>query len=125
MRVLIVEDQPRGAQSIRRRLEEDGHTVEVAGNARAATGRLGQDPRPDLVILDLMLATGDGFAVLETLRQRSGAPVLALSARDRVADKVKALDLGADDYLVTPFDPEEFLARVRALSRRSAGLHLP
>lgn len=122
MRVLIVEDQPRSAQLIQGGLEEDGHTVEVAGDAKAATSRLGQDPQPDLVILDLMLATDDGLAVLETLRKGSRTPVLALSARDSVADKVAAFDLGADDYLVKPFAFEEFLARVRALSRRAAGL---
>jgi len=125
MRVLFVEDQPRSAQYIRRRLEDEGQTVAVAGDAGAAIDWLFQNPPPDLVVLDLMLARGDGFAVLETLRRRSGAPILVLSARDTVADKVKALDLGADDYLVKPFDVGEFLARVRALTRRSAALDRP
>ena len=121
MRVLVVEDQPRSAQYIRRRLEDEGQTVAVAGDAGAAIDWLFQNPPPDLVVLDLMLARGDGFAVLETLRRCSGAPILVLSARDTVADKVKALDLGADDYLVKPFDVGEFLARVR----RSRGARPP
>lgn len=125
MRVLVVEDQPRSAQVIRRRLEDEGHTVELAGDAGAAVDRLVRNPSPDLVILDLMLAKADGFAVLESLRRCSGAPVLVVSARDNVADKVKALDLGADDYVVKPFDPDEFVARVRAVSRRYAGLDGP
>lgn len=125
MRVLIVEDQPRSAQRIRRGLEDDGHTVEVVGDAEAVAERLRQAPPPELVVLDLMLVAGDGLAVLETLRQSSVAPILALSARDSVADKVVALDRGADDYLVKPFVCQEFLARVRALSRRTAGLDRP
>jgi DNA-binding response OmpR family regulator len=125
MRVLIVEDQPRRAQYIRRRLEDEGHTVAGAADSGAVIHWLFRNPPPDLVILDLMLARGDGFAVLETLRRCSGAPILVLSARDTVADKVKALDLGADDYLVRPFDVGEFLARVRALTRRSAALDRP
>ncbi|MBI2202875.1 MAG: response regulator transcription factor [Candidatus Rokubacteria bacterium] len=126
MRVLIVEEQPRSSQLIRRVLEENGHIVEVADGAVAAARRLALDPHAELVILDLMLAAGDGLTVLEMLRRGSAVPVLVVSGRDSVADKVAALDLGADDYLIKPFDFGEFLARVRALSRRrSAGLARP
>lgn len=125
MRVLIVEEQPRGSQLIWPGLEEDGYMVEVATGAVAAARRLALDPHPDVVILDLMLASNDGLTVLEMLRRRSAVPVLVVSTRDSVADKVAALDLGADDYLIKPFDFGEFLARVRALSRRSAGLARP
>jgi DNA-binding response OmpR family regulator len=121
VRVILIDDQPRESHLIRRTLENDGHTVEVVESPPAAARRLGQDPQPDLVVLDLKLAGSDSLAALAMLR--SEIPVLVVSAQDRVADKVAALDLGAADYLVKPFDFGELLARARALSRRRYRRH--
>jgi len=122
MRILVVEDDRKVASFIRKGLEEEGHAVEVAGDGAAAIERATDGAPWDLVILDVMLPKGDGFGVLKTLRQEGlRMPVLMLTARDAVGDKVAGLDLGADDYLSKPFAFEEFLARVRALLRRGGG----
>ena len=125
MRVLVVEDERKVASFIRRGLQEEGHAVEVAPDGDAALDLVLGDPY-DLVVLDLMLPKRDGFAVLKALREeRIGTPVLILTAREGVADKVTGLDLGADDYLTKPFAFEEFLARVRALLRRGTADRAP
>src|SRR5213593_1868611 len=112
MRILVVEDDRKVASFIRKGLEEEGHAVEVAADGYAW----------DLVVLDVMLPKRDGFSVLKALRADGlKAPVLMLTARDAVGDRVVGLDLGADDYLTKPFAFEEFLARVRALLRRGSG----
>jgi DNA-binding response OmpR family regulator len=122
MRILVVEDDRKVASFIQKGLEEEGHAVEVAGDGTAAVERATDGAPWDLVILDVMLPKGDGFGVLKTLRQEGlRMPVLMLTARDAVGDKVTGLDLGADDYLSKPFAFEEFLARVRALLRRGGG----
>jgi DNA-binding response OmpR family regulator len=122
MRILVVEDDRKVASFIRKGLEEEGHAVEVAGDGAAAIERATDGPPWDLVILDVMLPKGDGFGVLKALRQEGlRMPVLMLTARDAVSDRVTGLDLGADDYLSKPFAFEEFLARVRALLRRGGG----
>jgi DNA-binding response OmpR family regulator len=119
MRILVVEDERKVAGFIRQGLEEEGHAVEVAGDGATALELLLEAPPWDLVVLDVMLPKRDGLDVLKTLRRRGlTTPVLVLTARDAVADKVAGLDLGADDYLTKPFAFEEFLARVRALLRR-------
>lgn len=121
MRILVVEDERKVASFIRQGLEEEGHAVEVAGDGEEALELALGGPPYDLIVLDLMLPRRDGFGVLRTLRGRGVAtPVLVLTARDSVADKVAGLDLGADDYLTKPFAFEELLARVRALLRRGA-----
>jgi len=122
MRVLVVEDERKVASFIRQGLEEEGHAVDVAADGvRALELALGGPPY-DLIVLDVMLPGKDGLAVLRTLRgERVPTPVLLLTAKDRVADKVTGLDLGADDYLTKPFAFGEFLARVRALLRRGSG----
>ncbi len=126
MRILVVEDDRKVASFIRKGLEEEGHAVEVAGDGAAAVERATVGAPWDLVILDVMLPKGDGFSVLKTLRQEGlRMPVLMLTARDAVGDKVTGLDLGADDYLSKPFAFEEFLARVRALLRRGGGRPAP
>jgi heavy metal response regulator len=126
MRILVVEDERKVASFVRQGLQEEGHAVEVAADGAAALELLEEAPAYDLVILDLMLPKRDGFEVLKTLRQqRSQTPVLVLTARDSVSDKVRGLDLGADDYLTKPFAFDEFLARVRALLRRGAGQRAP
>src|SRR4029434_9234324 len=119
MRILVVEDERKVASFIRQGLVEEGHAVEVAADGAAALDAIAEGPSYALVVLDVMLPKRDGFNVLKTLRDsRVQTPVLLLTARDGVADKVTGLDLGADDYLAKPFAFEEFLARVRALLRR-------
>ena len=126
MRILVVEDDRKVASFIRKGLEEEGHAVEVAGDGAAAVERATDGAPWDLVVLDVMLPKGDGFGVLKTLRGEGlKMPVLMLTARDTVGDKVMGLDLGADDYLAKPFAFEEFLARVRALLRRGTGAPAP
>ena len=122
MRILVVEDERKVASFIRQGLEEEGHAVEVARDGAEAVDLLSGPPY-DLIVLDVMLPRRDGFAVLRELRGRGVAtPVLMLTARDAVADKVTGLDLGADDYLTKPFAFAEFLARVRALLGRERPL---
>jgi DNA-binding response OmpR family regulator len=126
MRILVVEDERKVAAFIRQGLVEEGHAVEVVVDGAAALDAVADGPPFDLVVLDVMLPRRDGFDVLKTLRQRGvQTPVLLLTARDAVADKVTGLDLGADDYLAKPFAFEEFLARVRALLRRGRGRAAP
>ena len=126
MRILVVEDERKVASFLRQGLEEEGHAVEVAGDGAAALEAVDAAGGFDLVVLDVMLPKRDGFDVLKTLRrQKVRTPVLMLTARDGVADKVAGLDGGADDYLTKPFAFEEFLARVRALLRRGASQPAP
>jgi len=121
MRILVVEDEPKVARFIERGLREENFAVEVARDGDDALHRaLGAEF--DLVVLDVMLPGRDGFSVLRELRAAGRQPrVLMLTARDGVADRVRGLDGGADDYLTKPFAFAEFLARVRALLRRSEG----
>ena len=118
MRVLVVEDEQRLATLIRRALTEEGHAVDVVGDGEAALAWVaGADY--DVVVLDVMLPGMDGIAVCRGLRSRRiHTPVLLLTARDTVADRVRGLDAGADDYLTKPFALMELAARLRALARR-------
>ena len=117
MKILIVEDEKRAAAYLRQGLSESGYTVETAQNGTDGL-HLAVNGDHDLVILDVMLPGIDGFAVLSALRTTKQIPVLMLTARGQTGDKVKGLDLGADDYLVKPFQFPELLARVRALLKR-------
>ena len=118
MRILVVEDEKRIADFLSRGLESGGYTVEVAGDGASALERV-HATEYDLIILDLGLPDMDGMAVLKKIRTRkTSPPVLILSARDAVDDRVKGLETGADDYLVKPFAYVELLARVRVLLRR-------
>jgi two-component system copper resistance phosphate regulon response regulator CusR len=122
MRILVVEDERKVAAFVRQGLVEEGHVVEIAVDGAAALDAVADGPPYDLVVLDVMLPKRDGVSVLKSLRaQKIQIPVLLLTARDGVADKVAGLDAGADDYLAKPFAFEEFLARVRALLRRGRG----
>src|SRR4051794_27268456 len=120
MRVLVVEDEPRMAALLRRGLTEDGFAVDVASTAAVGLW-LGREHPFDAMILDVGLPDADGFQLLSELRRMAcWAPVLMLTARDAVEDRVRGLDLGADDYLTKPFAFSELLARLRALIRRGA-----
>jgi two-component system response regulator MprA len=116
-RVLVVDDDARLAASLRRALAYEGHAVEVASDGPAALVAA-RDRPPDLVVLDVMLPGIDGVEVCRRLRAGSDLPILMLTARDAISDRVAGLDAGADDYLVKPFAYDELLARVRALLRR-------
>jgi len=118
MRILVVEDEKRIQDFLSRGLENAGYAVDVAGDGNTAIERV-HSTEYDLIILDLMLPDTDGLSVLQKIRNRKASPpVLILSARDAVDDRVKGLELGADDYLTKPFAFVELLARVRALMRR-------
>ncbi|MBI3978623.1 MAG: response regulator transcription factor [Chloroflexi bacterium] len=119
--VLVIEDDPVIAGLVTFLLEQGSYRVSAAGNASLALELLDRDPA-DLIVLDLMLPGMDGFTLLEKLRQHSRIPVLVLSAKGQVTDRVAALRLGADDYLSKPFDASELLARIQAILRRSDGL---
>jgi len=126
MRLLVAEDDRKVASHIRQGLEEEGYAVEVAPDGPSALDLLLGGPPFDLVILDVMLPGQDGFAILRRLRERRiETPVLFLTARDTVPDRVAGLDLGADDYLTKPFSFDELLARIRALLRRGHGRRVP
>jgi two-component system copper resistance phosphate regulon response regulator CusR/two-component system response regulator QseB len=118
MKILIVEDQPKLGRSLRKGISEMGATATWAQNCSAASDALAESGY-DAVVLDLGLPDGDGFDLLRAWR-KSGfhEPVLILSARDAVQDRIMGLDIGADDYLAKPFSMEELLARLRALIRR-------
>lgn len=118
MRILIIEDQKTMALMLQRAVSEKGHASDIAFTGEEGM-RYAQSREYDVVVLDLMLPDVDGFEVARRLRSASHrSPILILTARDAVADRVRALDLGADDYLTKPFALAEFMARLRALSRR-------
>ena len=118
MRILLVEDEKKVASFIKKGLEEEYHSVDVAFDGKSGL-HLALTGEHDLIILDVMLPYKDGFSVLKEIRkEKISTPVLFLTAKDTVSDKVQGLDIGADDYLPKPFAFEELLARVRALLRR-------
>ncbi|HUG06782.1 MAG TPA: response regulator transcription factor [Candidatus Limnocylindria bacterium] len=116
-RILVVDDEPAIVRAVRANLGSRGFRVDVAVSAREALERL--DAHPDLILLDLGLPDSDGIDLIQALRARGRAPIIVLSAREAERDKVKALDLGADDYLTKPFGVEELLARIRVALRRT------
>ena len=117
MRILVIEDEPKLANYLRKGLTESGYVVDVASDGIDGA-HLAVHGNYDLVLLDVMLPGIDGFGVLKALRQERDTPVLMLTARDQVEDKVRGLQEGADDYLAKPFAYSELLARVQALLRR-------
>jgi two-component system response regulator MprA len=120
MKILVVDDERAVRDSLRRALELEGYAIELAENGREALDRLASGQEPDAVVLDVLMPGVDGLEVCRTLRRNgSRVPVLMLTARTQVEDRVEGLDAGADDYLTKPFALEELLARVRALLRRS------
>ena len=120
MRILVVEDQTKLAEYLKRGLTERGHVVDVALDG--IDGRhLALEGDYQLIVLDAMLPGIDGFDVLRALRQHKPTPVIMLTARDSVEDRVRGLEAGADDYLVKPFALSELLARIQAVTRRGGG----
>ena len=117
MKILVIEDEPKAAEYLRKGLTEHGYVVELAHNGTDGLHAAANGDH-DLVILDVMLPGIDGFAVLSALRTSRDVPVLMLTARGMTDDKVRGFDLGADDYLVKPFQFPELLARVKALLKR-------
>ena len=124
MRVLVVEDEPDLSRVVATTLREDGYAVDTAVDGEEALYKA-QAWEYDAVVLDVMLPIIDGWSVLRRLREIKRTPVLMLTALDHVADRVRGLNNGADDYLVKPFALSELLARLRALIRRSAGQAIP
>jgi DNA-binding response OmpR family regulator len=125
MRIFLVEDDERLASVIARGLRKHSYAVDVAGDGETAIFQA-ETNEYDLLVLDVMIPKGDGFEVCRTLRANGfAAPILFLTARDAVSDRVKGLELGGDDYLVKPFDFDELIARVRALMRRRSAPHAP
>jgi len=119
MYLLLVEDDPAVMRVVTRALTDEGHRVETVANGKEALTH-GATGAYDLILLDVLLPGMDGFSVCQTLRQlQVRTPILMLTARDSIPDRVRGLDAGADDYLVKPFSVIELLARVRALLRRS------
>ena len=125
MRLLVVEDEKKVASFIKKGLEEEGYAVDVAADGRSGL-QMAQDHVHDLIILDIQLPKMDGLSVLNALRREKVAiPVLLLTVRATIEDKVLGLDAGADDYLTKPFAFQELVARVRALLRRRADAKQP
>ncbi|HHB76137.1 MAG TPA: response regulator transcription factor [Desulfobulbus sp.] len=125
MRILIVDDEPELVEQIRQALAKQKYTVDTALDGEEAMDRIYVDPY-DLILLDIMMPKKDGFGVLLELRnEKKSTPVLMLTAKGGIEDRIKGLDLGADDYLAKPFSMEELLARIRALLRRSNALVSP
>jgi two-component system alkaline phosphatase synthesis response regulator PhoP len=120
--ILVVDDEPAIVTVVRERLDRDGFAVQAVASGEEALAHMDAEPA-DLVVLDLMLPGIDGFEVLRRLRM-SGCkvPVIVLTARDEDVDKIVGLELGADDYMIKPFNPRELSARVRAVLRRQAEL---
>src|SRR5690348_1345895 len=120
MRILVVEDEADLLGPLAQALRESGYAVDEAADGQTALSQaLGSDY--DAIVLDLMLPGMDGFTVLRNLRRSRRTPVLMLTARDAISDRVQGLDAGADDYLLKPYELTELLARVRAMIRRGAG----
>ncbi|MFM0172924.1 MULTISPECIES: heavy metal response regulator transcription factor [Paraburkholderia] len=117
MRILVIEDELKTAAYLKKGLEESGYAVDVANDGPQGL-ILAQEEEYDVIVLDVMLPGMDGWTIVKTLRATRTTPVLFLTARDDVDDRVRGLELGADDYLVKPFAFVELLARVRTLARR-------
>jgi len=119
-RVLVVDDEPEVRRALRTSLGGRGYDVQLAANAEEALAEFGRH-RPDLVLLDLQLPDSSGLEVCEQIREQSDVPIIILSVQGDEPTKVRALDLGADDYVAKPFGMDELLARMRAALRRGGG----
>ena len=119
-KVLVVDDEERMVRFIRLNLEHDGFIVIEAFNGKQALQRL-RDATPDLILLDIMMPDLDGFEVLQMIREINNVPVIMLTAKGEEDDRVRGLELGADDYITKPFSPRELVSRVKAVLRRTEG----
>jgi DNA-binding response OmpR family regulator len=119
-RILVVDDEERMVRFIRMNLEHDGFQVIEAFNGKQAIDKLRDTP--DLILLDVMMPDLDGFEVLETIREVTNVPVIMLTAKGEEDDRVRGLELGADDYITKPFSPRELVSRVKAVLRRTEGV---
>src|SRR3989440_5796984 len=117
-RILVVDDERHILELAQLYLSREGFQVESVGDGGQALARFGQ-LKPDLVVLDIMLPGVDGLTLCKEIRKQSQVPIIMLTARDEVTDKVVGLELGADDYLTKPFHPQELVARAKALVRRA------
>jgi two-component system OmpR family response regulator len=124
MKVLLIEDEVALARAMKKAFEEEGFSVDAVHDGESGLFN-GESGTYDAIVLDLMLPRLSGFEVLKKLRAKGATPVLILTARDTLDDKLKGLNAGADDYLTKPFELKELIARVRALVRRSAGKPSP
>jgi len=116
--ILVVDDEPRMVRFVRMNLELEGYRVSTASNGMEAIDKV-REELPDLVILDIMMPEMDGFETLERIRQISSVPVIMLTVKAEEEDKVRGLELGADDYVTKPFSPRELVSRVKAALRRA------
>jgi two-component system KDP operon response regulator KdpE len=119
-KILVVDDEERMVRFIRLNLEHDGFVVVEAFNGKQALQRL-RDATPDLILLDIMMPDLDGFEVLQMIREINNVPVIMLTAKGEEDDRVRGLELGADDYVTKPFSPRELVSRVKAVLRRTEG----
>ena len=119
-KILIVDDEERMVRFIRLNLEHDGYGVVEAFNGKQALQRL-RDSVPDIILLDVMMPDLDGFEVLQMIREINNVPVIMLTAKGEENDRVRGLELGADDYITKPFSPRELVSRVKAVLRRTEG----
>jgi DNA-binding response OmpR family regulator len=117
-KIMVVDDEKHILELARLYLTREGYEVEGVGDGAQALTRFGQ-VKPDLVILDIMLPGSDGLTICKEIRKQSQVPIIMLTARDEVTDKVVGLEVGADDYLTKPFHPQELVARAKALLRRA------
>jgi DNA-binding response OmpR family regulator len=118
--ILVIEDEPSIAEVISLYLSRAGFNVQTSADGQAALAIL-EKHIPDLVVMDLMLPGMDGYSLTRWLRERSNVPIIMLTARREVMDRIAGLEMGADDYLVKPFSPQELVSRVRAVLRRGGG----
>ena len=118
LKILIIDDDTNISELISLYLNKEGYETREVANGKLAID-IFEDYRPDLVLLDIMLPGADGYDVCKEIRKKSRTPIIMLTAKGEVFDKVLGLELGADDYMVKPFDPKELIARVKAVLRRN------
>ena len=118
-RILVVDDDKNISEVIKLYLKKEGYDVSLAYDGKAGLEEFGKEV-PALIVLDIMMPKLDGWEVLKQVRKTSSVPVIMLSAKGETFDKVLGLELGADDYITKPFDPKEFIARVKAVTRRAS-----
>ncbi len=119
-KILIVDDEENICELVRLYIEKEGFEAVIANDGQEAVAKFNNE-KPDLILLDIMLPIKDGWQVCREIRAQSNVPIIMLTAKGETFDKVLGLELGADDYVVKPFEPKELIARIRAVLRRSAG----